>query len=129
MIYVDSSVLLAELFAEDRSPTPAFWALGLVSSRLLEYEVWTIVNGRRLRESYGDAARALLGRVELLDLTSLVLNRALEPFPVPLRTLDALHVASADYVRAAMRERVDVASYDRRLTDAARAVGLPIYDL
>jgi hypothetical protein len=36
VIYLDTSVVLAELFAEDRRPRPEFWMGQLVSSRLLE---------------------------------------------------------------------------------------------
>jgi hypothetical protein len=39
MIYVDTSVALAHLLAEDRCPPPGFWSQDLVTSRLLEYEV------------------------------------------------------------------------------------------
>lgn len=41
MIYLDSSVALAHLLVEDRVPPAALWAEPLVSSRLLEYELWT----------------------------------------------------------------------------------------
>jgi hypothetical protein len=40
MIYLDSSVALAYLLAEDRYPTNALWDQPIVSSRLLECEVW-----------------------------------------------------------------------------------------
>jgi hypothetical protein len=46
VIYVDTSVALAELFAEDRRPPPDFWKGQLVSSRLLEYELWTRIQAR-----------------------------------------------------------------------------------
>ena len=39
MIYVDSSVVLADLLAEPRSPPEALWDKDLASSRLLVYEV------------------------------------------------------------------------------------------
>lgn len=41
MIYLDTSVALAHLLAEDRRPPEALWDETLVSSRLLEYELWT----------------------------------------------------------------------------------------
>ena len=45
MIYVDRSVALAELLAEDRMPPDDFWQRDLlVASRLLEYEVWNGIN-------------------------------------------------------------------------------------
>ena len=40
MIYLDSSVALAHLLAEDRFTAEDLWRQQLVSSRLLEYEVW-----------------------------------------------------------------------------------------
>ena len=49
-------------------------------------------------------------------------------FPVPVRTLDALHLASCDYLRN-QGQSVSLASYDHRMTTAARALALPIYDL
>jgi hypothetical protein len=55
MIYVDTSVALAELLAEDRRPGDHFWNQTLVSSRLLEYEVWIRVHARKLARSHGDA--------------------------------------------------------------------------
>jgi len=39
MIYLDTSVVLAELLAEDERPPDSLWDDTLVSSRLLEYEV------------------------------------------------------------------------------------------
>ena len=48
MIYLDSSVALAHLLVEDRVPPSALWAEPLVSSRLLECEVWTRIHARRL---------------------------------------------------------------------------------
>jgi len=46
MIYLDTSVVLAELLAEDQRPPDGPWDDTLVSSRLLEYEVWTIHRAR-----------------------------------------------------------------------------------
>lgn len=91
MIYVDSSVILAELLADDQQPPEALWSETLVCSRLLEYEVWTRMHALGLGDSHGDAARALVGRLAFLEMVSPVLARALEPFPRPVRTLDALH--------------------------------------
>ena len=67
MIYLDSSVALAHLLAEDRLPPEELWQQELVSSRLLEYEVWNRIHARRLDRSHGDAVRALIGRVALLE--------------------------------------------------------------
>jgi hypothetical protein len=54
-----------------------------------------------------------------------VLARALEPFPQPVRTLDALHLASLEFLRQRRLEPV-LASYDQRMVEAADAMGVPI---
>ena len=129
MIYVDSSVVLAQLLAEDRYPAADFWEAGpLVSSRLLEYEVWTRINARGLGTSHGEEVRLLLARLAFLELVQPVLTRALEPFATPVRTLDALHLASIDFLRS-LGQRPALATYDRRLADAAVALGIPLAEL
>lgn len=126
MIYVDSSVVLAQLLAEDRFPEPGFWDQGpLICSRLVEYEVWNRINGRGLGRTHGDDVRLLLGRLAFLELVPPVLARALEPFPSPVRTLDALHLSSIDFLRT-VGQRPSLATYDQRLTAAAEAMRIPL---
>ena len=129
MIYVDSSVILAQLLAEDRYPDASFWNRGpLVSSRLIEYEVWNRIHSRGLADSHGDDVRSLLGRLALLELAPTVLARALEPFPTPIRTLDSLHLASIEFLRT-IGQRPSLATYDRHLGDAAIALEIPLTPL
>lgn len=128
MIYVDTSVALAQLLAEDRRPPASLWNETLVASRLLEYELWTRLHARKLSESHGDAARGLLGRIAMIELSPSVLARALEPFPLPVRTLDALHLSSCEYLRG-HGQAVALASYDRRMTDVARVMDVPVLEL
>jgi hypothetical protein len=44
LIYLDSSVALAQLLGGDMRLPPRLWGEDLVSSRLLEYEFWTRAN-------------------------------------------------------------------------------------
>jgi len=125
VIYLDTSVALAELYAEDRRPPEALWREPLVSSRLLEYELWTRVNARGDARTHGDAVRELLARVSLVELVPPVLARALEPFPVAVRTLDALHLATAHHL-VERRQRLALASYDERMRGCARRLGLEL---
>lgn len=96
MIYLDSSVALAQLLTEDRTPPDKLWTEPLISSRLLEYEIWCRLIARKLDRSHGEQARALLGRVAMIEMAGPVLARALEPFPVAVRILDALHLSSLE---------------------------------
>jgi hypothetical protein len=75
--------------------------------------------------SHGGRARGLLARVNLTQMSELALARALEPFPVAVRTLDALHLATMDFIRES-GEPVRLASYDNRLISAARALGIAL---
>jgi predicted nucleic acid-binding protein len=89
MVYLDTSVALAHLLAEDRCP-PA--------------------------------------RVAVVELSMHTLSRALEPFPVAVRTLDAIHLASMDFLQA-LGQDVALASYDQRMRGAARKLGFEAYPL
>ena len=128
MIYVETSVALAQLLAEDRCPPESLWNAPVVSSRLTEYEVWTRIHARRLGGSHSEAVRILLGRLSWLELSPTVLARALEPWPAPLRTLDALHLASIEFLRARVQSTV-VASYDERIVAVARTLKIPLFQL
>jgi hypothetical protein len=125
LIYLDSSVALAQLFGGGRSPPDALWQEPLVSSRLLEYEVWNRVHAHGLCATLGDSTRMLIGRLRLMELTPPLLARALQPFPAPLRTLDALHLATIEFIRA-QGETVELATYDNRLVEAAGALGIAL---
>jgi hypothetical protein len=56
-----------------------------------------------------------------------VLGRALLPFAQPVRTLDALHLATLDFLRA-QGLAVDLATYDQRLAASAASLGFALAD-
>ena len=125
MIYLDTSVALAHLFAEDRRPTEALWKERLVSSRLLEYELWNRFHATPAAAPYRDDVKGLLAAVSFFELSPTVLARALEPFPVRVRTLDAFHLATMLFAMD-QGQKVRLATYDRRMLDAARALAIPL---
>jgi predicted nucleic acid-binding protein len=61
--------------------------------------------------------------VDLFDLDAGILEAAASVQPVGLRTLDAIHLATALSLRD---DLAAVVSYDRRLAEAALAAGLPV---
>jgi hypothetical protein len=125
VIYLDTSIALAHLLAEDRCPPDDLWQETLVSSRLLEYEVWNRIHQRGLFASHGEAAQKLIGRIGLIELARPVLLRALEPFPSPVRILDALHLASLEFLREE-GQSIELASYDARMLRAARRMKISL---
>ena len=128
MIYIDGSVALAQLLSENRIPAASFWREHLVSSRLLQYEVWNRAHAYGFTGSRLDDVRALLDLIDLTDMNRAVLARALEAFPIAVRTLDALHLATLASLRQAGAVAA-LASYDGRMLDAARALAIPIAPL
>jgi len=127
-VYIDTSVALAQLLSEDRCPAADLWTQSLLSSRLLEYEVWTRIHARKLGKTHSDSVRSLIGRIALIELISPVLTRAIEPFPAPVRTLDALHLASLIFVTENGQE-VELATYDENMTRAAKALEIKLYNI
>ena len=128
MIYLDSSVALAYLLGEDRTPPLFLWRSPLASSRLLQFEVWNRIHARGLTGTHSALVELLLKRITFLEMVAPVLHRALHPFPSQVRTLDALHLASAEFLRG-QGEAVTIASYDTRLVTAARQLGFDIADV
>lgn len=125
MIYLDTSVVLAQLLSETRRPPDDFWNASFVSSRLLEYEVWNRLHGGGLAATHSEVARRLIGRVALVELSRIVLDRIVEGLPGAVCTLDALHLATLLYLRES-REPVELATYDDRLGSAAIKLGIPL---
>lgn len=126
MIYLDSSALIKLVLDERESADLELWLSSrpdepLVSSELATVEV--IRSIRRLSPPSLTEARAILGPVSLIPLSSSVVRRAADlPDPL-LRSLDALHLASALIV---VEELTAFVTYDRRLSVAATAAGLGV---
>lgn len=131
-VYLDTSVLLRWVLGQrDALPHPAPDAM-LVTSRLTSVEATRSLDRMRRQgqraepvyaERHGTALR-MLDRIDRVHLYVAVLRRAGDPFPVPLGTLDALHLATALVVRDRRGHDVTVATHDAQLAAAARAVGL-----
>jgi hypothetical protein len=128
VIYLDASVALAQLLAEEKLPPGGLWSETVISSRLLQYETWVVLHARKLSESHGEELRTLLGRISFLELEPRILARAMEPFPSPLRTLDALHLASLAHLRD-HGQSPRLASYDGRLVGVARRMKFEVFRL
>lgn len=127
MIYLDTSVALAQLLAEDRCPPAELWEETVVTSRLLEYELWSAIHRRGLESTHGDAVRQFLASLAFAELSREALRRATEPFPVVVRTLDALHLATIVFLRE-QGLGIELASYDQRMIEAATALEIPLAD-
>src|SRR5215204_6011169 len=129
--YLDSSALLRIVLREPGALDELRSCDALVSSELIAVESARTIDRLRLQGALtSDEAAARLRIVtewlEAIDLVLLrppVLNRASEPMPMPLGTLDALHLATALSWRDRMGPLPALATHDTVLGSAARAFG------
>jgi uncharacterized protein len=124
MIYLDSSALLKLLVEERESAALALWmsersSTSKVSSELARLEV--VRAARRLDGRVVPAARVLVSQLDLIPLTTGLIDEAAEAGESALRILDAIHLASALSIRDALTAFI---AYDHRLVAAAQAAGL-----
>lgn len=124
MIYLDSSALLKLLFDEPESQALEEWIRGRPDAPMLSSQLATVEVLRACRRMNVDAlpeARALLAQLDLIPLTTDVIDAAADVGASSLRSLDALHLASALSVRA---ELTSFLAYHLRLTEAANTARL-----
>ena len=126
MIYLDSSALLKLVRAEAHSAELTSWLADrpgapLVSSALAQVEV--VRSCRRIDQRLLAQARAVLAALDVVPLDADVLSAAVDLPDPGLRSLDALHLASALALDPDLETFV---AYDARLLTAAEAAGLAV---
>jgi len=126
VIYLDSSALLKLLHDEAESAALADWLAArastpVVSSELAKVEV--IRACRRINPATLTEATALLAGLDLIPLSGTVIDQAAHAGATTLRSLDALHLASALAIQDQLTAFV---AYDHRLADAATTAGLEL---
>lgn len=120
-VYLDSSALVKLVAVEQESEDlrrhlqdRATW----IASSLVVVELGRAL-GRR-PDADASIASDVLERLVLVDVDRRILERAASLSPAELRSLDAIHLATAIEVRESIE---DVVTYDARLTAAARVHG------
>lgn len=130
--YVDSSVLLRLALGQPNA-LPQWRQIDRgVSSALILTESLRTLDRLRIRAGLTDTEIAgrratilnLVNSLELVEIDSSVLDRAAQPMPTELGTLDAIHLASALLWRDAMGIIPVLATHDAALGLAAQAHGL-----
>ena len=132
--YVDASVLLrVALRQPDALPEWSQIQQG-VSSALVMTESLRTLDRLRRRANLADTevARhratilALIASLELVDIDAVVLDRAAQPMPTELGTLDAIHLATALLWKEMTRVDLIMATHDGALGLGAQAHGLSV---
>lgn len=131
--YVDASVVLRIVLGEP-DPVPSWPSIDVaVSSELVRLECLRTIDRARLRGDLGDEAVArqridvldLIDRFDQVPVTTSVLERASQPFPTSIGSLDAIHLASALAI-ADVYEDLVFLTHDHGLALAARAMGFTV---
>jgi predicted nucleic acid-binding protein len=132
--YIDSSVLLRLALGQSNA-LPEWRQIDRgVSSALILTESLRTLDRARIRANLSDVEIArrratilnLVGSLELIEVDSTVLERAAQPMPTELGTLDAIHLASALLWKEAMSIDPTMATHDGALGLAAQAHGLKV---
>jgi predicted nucleic acid-binding protein len=132
--YVDASVLLRVALGQpDALPEWSKVERG-VSSALVTTESLRTLDRLRLKVKLADTVVAerrakileLVASLEVVDIDSAVLDRAAQPMPTELGTLDAIHLATALLWKEMTGEELTMATHDGALAIAAAAHGLPV---
>ena len=131
--YVDSSVLLRIVLGEP-GRLRAWRDIDVaVSSELIRVECVRTIDRARIRFELGDEETAqrrsdILDAIEAIDLVPLaspILDRAADPFPTLIGTLDSLHLTSALFASERYEDLV-FATHDEGLGTAAKAMGFSV---
>jgi predicted nucleic acid-binding protein len=132
--YIDTSALLRLVLREPGALEDLQSCDALVSSELIAIESARTIDRLRLQGALtvDEAAarrRSVSDWLEAIDLVLLrpaVLSRASEPLPIPLATLDAIHLATALIWRERMGVSPTLATHDSALGLAARTFGFEV---
>jgi len=132
--YIDTSALLRVVLREAGALDEILEYDRLVSSELIAVESSRTIDRLRLHgelttEEAAERLAVIREWLEAIDLVLLrpaVLSRASEPLPLPLGTLDTVHLATALIWRERTGTRPVVATHDAALGLAARAFGFEV---
>ena len=133
LAYLDSSVVLRHVLNGDTALHQAFAVGKVMSSELLEIECRRTIQRYRMEGLLDDTQTAtvveqledILRSIRILSLNSAVKRRAKGAFPVHVKTLDALHLATALVLQEREpEETILVYSYDASMNRCAKVLGL-----
>jgi hypothetical protein len=133
IVYADTSVILRPLLGQKNALDWADWE-SAYSSEILGLEARRVIDRLRLESALDDTgvmnAHREMKRIEqclgTVSLTRAVLRRAAMPMPTIVKTLDAIHLASALVLREKLNATVVFATHDSRQAAAAYALGFHV---
>ena len=129
MIYLDTAAVVKLIRIEEESAALVGWlneqaTQPLVASALVEIELPRAM--RRSQPEVLGLVAAVLSRLHRVDINAAVRATAAAYIEPTLRTLDNIHLATAEFMIASGMQISAFVTYDKRLTEAAARIGLPV---
>jgi len=133
--YLDSSVMLANLFDERKEMVHLDVYGQIFSSRLLQTECFRVLIRRfiekKLDEETYARMKAMLAKaisgINLIQIDESILKISETPLPVGLATLDSIHLSSAIRLKEQVKtDDVFFITYDEKLGKAAKVMGFGV---
>lgn len=126
VVYLDSSAIVKLVIREAESEE--LWAFlesrpQRVSSVIARVEVLRALRRAGIAGAAFRRAQQILDRLALIRLDAAVVETAASANPASLRTLDAIHLATALSIRPDLSAMI---TYDARLKEAAMAAQIPV---
>ncbi len=132
--YVDSSVVMRKVFGERGRLEEWDDIETYVGSVLLFIECSRIADRARFRSRapegepvrYRTTLSEIFENVQMVESDEPVIVRAAQPLPFPIRTVDAIHLATAIEWRDRNDRSLQFATHDLELAAAARSAGFRV---
>lgn len=134
IVYLDSSIVLRPLLSQGKSLKEWGNWQAAYSSEILALEVRRVIDRLRLEGALNDRAVAqaqhgltqIERTIRFIYITRMVLRRAAMPMATVVKSLDAIHIASALLFQERRREALLFATHDVQQAVAARAMGFEV---
>ena len=131
LAYIDSSIILRIIFNE-RDPLKEFSKISYgISSELLRVECLRTADRFRIKndlseEEYLERIEKIhdfISAIELIHISPEILDRATQPYPVSLGTLDAIHLSTYLLFKEKTQKDLVLCTHDENLKKASRSMG------
>lgn len=134
-VYFDSSIVLRHAVMDKNSlRNPEDFVANGATSALTRIECFRVLDRwkitREVREEVIVQAwtitREFLAILRTIPISALVVESASQSFPIALKSLDAIHLASALLLRRKSESRITMLTHDTKLALAATAMDLNV---
>ena len=134
--YLDSSVILRWLLKEKEAVSDIHLFSKFISSELIRVECFRTLERIHIRQLINEQELSLIRQkffeillnIELIEINRSILQRACDPFPTTLGSLDAIHLSSALLWKDFYKKDLIFLTHDQELHNASRSMGFSVFE-